>query len=112
MPTCQVRGCDRTDMQPIREANVTFALCVEHSLAIRGGEQHTYLPDTREVLIGPDALPELINVITTLTVGNASEIVELHLGRDGVVEHRIQFQVSDETKNKLGTSWVQPNRES
>jgi len=80
MPTCQVRGCDRTNMQPIREAHVTFALCTDHSLAIRGGEQHTYLPDTKEVLIGRDALAELLNVTTTLTVGNESEIVELHLG--------------------------------
>lgn len=99
-------------MQPIRQANVTFALCTDHSLAIRGGEQHTYLADTREVLIGPIALPELLNVITSLTVGNESELVELHLGRDGVVERKLQFQVSDDTKRKLGTSWLQPARKA
>lgn len=90
---------------------MTLALCTDHSVAVRGGEQHTYVPNTREVLIGSAALPELLNVITTLTVGNEAELVELQVGRDGVVEQHLQFQVSDDTKRKLGISWLQPARE-
>ena len=99
MSSCDVRGCKAANLgEVIERAGVHYRLCDDHSLIVRAGEHIAFHPKTREIVVGQAAPFSVINLRTKLERGNPNQMVILELGRDGVTEQKILFQVTDEQR--------------
>lgn len=98
MSSCDVRGCGAATLgEVIERAGVHYRLCDDHSLIVRAGEHVAFHP-TREIVVGKAAPFSVINLRAKLERGNPNQMVILELGRDGVTEQKILFQVTDEQR--------------
>ena len=99
MSSCDVRGCDGPVLgEVIERAGVHYRLCEDHSLVVRAGEHIAFHPTKREIVVGQAAPFSVINLRTKLERGNPNQMVILELGRDGVTEQKILFQLTDEQR--------------
>jgi hypothetical protein len=99
MSSCDVRGCNASILgEVIDRAGVYYRLCDDHSLVVRAGEHIAFHPKKREIVVGQAAPFSVINFRTKLERGNPKQMVVLELGRDGVTEQKILFQVTDEQR--------------
>jgi hypothetical protein len=99
MPNCDVRGCGADSISEVIErAGIHYRLCEDHSLVVRAGEHIAFHPKTREIVIGSAAPLSVINLRTKLERGNPNQMVILELGRDGVTQQKLLFQVTDEQR--------------
>lgn len=99
MSSCDVRDCDAATLGVVIErAGVHYRLCDDHSLIVRAGEHIAFHPKSREIVVGQATPFSLVNLRTKLERGNPNQMVILELGRHGVTEQKILFQVTDEQR--------------
>lgn len=101
MTTCSVENCGEPPSEVFEVAGVAYLACQEHSLALRAGEHASFAPESKQITLGSDALPFLIDISETIERGNPNTLVTLKLGRNGLADENITFQVSDEMRARI-----------
>jgi hypothetical protein len=107
MASCNVRGCTNPATEFFIDQRITGArtenlVCQVHSLELQIS-QYATTKDGRELLVGADAPPSIVNMIFTGTVGGSQ--VTLVLGHDGIEENRVTFLMSPDDSKAI-SEWV------
>lgn len=104
MKTCQVRDCETEFAEIHSRAGVDSRVCADHGLRLRAGENYHYDPETREIVIGADSMLTLLNFQTHTATGVEHRLVTLSLGRNGIEEQTVTFQVPEELFDKFNST--------
>lgn len=94
---CQVRGCRSAPQEWYEQGQVAFEVCREHGLQLRAGEARSV--EQGEVLLGPDAAPEVLGIRRTTTA--LGLVLTLQLGHHGVCTGEVAVKDSPALRAEL-----------